>query len=159
VRRFLRGELALVWLAAVLTASPAAGADLTGTWEGKLVCKRLDDEGRSREVDRFVDLEISQTGNQLVAMDRFTRHFSGIVVDDASKPDRKGETALAACALGGTAGGGNSLGVLRVTVDPVKGRGRIQGTLHHIITRSIFETCTWRFRRLDTADPAVPACP
>jgi hypothetical protein len=144
--RRLVTPLAVLILAAVGLGAPprTAALDLTGTWNGRVVCKGLDAAG---EKDRLVldgVLQIQQTGNtfNLAANGEF---FAGEVLASASDPDR-GVTTFIDCGTTAALPSSSQMVLAKVSVDPGTGAGTLTGHGPYVVDGAQY-ACTWAYRR------------
>src|SRR5262245_12655031 len=91
-----RGALAAI----VLVLAPGVDAhafDMTGVWTGKVTCKNFDGVKFAEEVNPST-MRISHNGTSATMdLDNGTLHFNGHAVDDAKKPDAKGQVVFFEC--------------------------------------------------------------
>jgi len=149
--------IALAWAPA--TASLAF--DLTGTWEGKWSCKIFSFGEKSKESEKDSVMQITQTGDTIfVHLDAVDR-YSGVAIADAAKPD-KGMAGIAACSTDNDLvefAGWDEIVQWKVKTKPDKGKGSIKGSSVWSDPGQHIATCKYKYKRVDTADPAVPGCP
>jgi hypothetical protein len=151
--------LIAVLLSGAIPASPAAAVDLTGTWTGKTVCKvYVGTSFTAKITDQTVI--ITQSGTDL-NMERTPSGFpyDGKVVNDTKKPTTKGQASFTLCSTTPDNHAINELG--RITKIAVK-VGAVKATFTAVSFQANItsvETCTWKYKRTDATDPAVPGCP
>lgn len=157
-----RFALSLVALAASAALGPAAAAfDLTGTWQGRWSCQGFDGS-KFRSFNNESVVLITQNGNTLaVNMDAGDYLYNGGAIPDTGAPTTKGEIALTQCGTDNLPLAGEDTEILRAKVkaDAEKGTGSLKGL--SILESAIPDvlTCKYSYKRVDTANPNVPACP
>jgi len=155
----------------VLGAS-AAGAqtfNLTGHWTGKWSCKGVANDGKFTAANKASTLDVTQTvGTFAATVDAADPNgnfkFNAFAVPDVKKPDQKGEVILLGCALGPTVPPSDVAELIRVQVKtkPDSTTASFKGTS---LFTSIFNgapqvgTCKYSYKRMDTDDPGLSACP
>ena len=166
----MRVSLTLVALVAgLLTAAPAPAQvfNMTGHWVGKFSCKGVDETGKFSETDDPSTLDITQTGNLIaVSLDQGDFRYNGSIIPDTKKPDVQGEVVLVGCLTNTTfvAGDGSSE-IMRAKVKTKANtvKASFSGTSIFEIKDNQFgesvESCKLSYKRTDTTDPVVLACP
>jgi hypothetical protein len=152
---------ALVPLVLCAGASPAGAFDLTGTWQGRWTCKGFDGEPFAI-VNLDSSMVVTQVGGVVtVDIDVGSLVYNGEAIDDALKPAEKGEVVLLQCGTDDVPLTTTEGEIVRATA-----RTRIGRTKAMFRAVSIFEdhlggvgTCRYSYKRLDTLDLGVPACP
>jgi hypothetical protein len=167
VPTFLRAATAIVLLSTIGT--PAYAFDLTGNWVGKYTCKGFDGT-KFTGGNKTSTLAITQTGNTIAANidaafpapDGDFR-YNGFAIPDSKSPDTKGEVVILGCHLANTAASA-AVGDGELMRGSVKTKaGTFKATFK---STSIFQddfpdvgTCKYSYKRVDTNDPGVAACP
>lgn len=173
--RLKRGYLMLI--AAMLSPMSAMAIqvpNLTGTWEGKLVCSGIKHQaGKIKQTYDKVKLYITQTSNTLsidrddgTGLDAYAVDYTGYVIADLNKPLLKGQVALTHCSSTNNifSGGYSELSNLSVAADSVKAKGSLKGASTYSIPatqNTVLEVggCKWQFKLIDATDPLVaPGC-
>ena len=92
----------------------------------------------------------------------FSLAFQGTVIDDAKKPEREAQAAFTECT---TAPGSPYQESGRATKVELKTNGQDLFQATSIFLQLATDeaptdtgTCSWRYKRVDTADPGVPDC-
>jgi hypothetical protein len=154
--RWMRAAL----VGCVLGLLPAgAAADLTGTWEGKVVCREFDGV-RRREVMRDQTLAMTQQGSQLRIEWLSVATFDGTFAPDAKKPDKEGDLMAVACLNDGDlTTGAEELVRLTAKLKSDGVRGSLKGTSFLALDGTHLATCKWRFNRVSDEDPDASRCP
>ena len=151
------------------TTIPAAYAfDATGTWEGQYKCSESYDGVSSPYKTTGSVMEISQVGDEVrVDVDSGAYHYTGLIINDATKPARKAQTGLIGCTISQNPQGPESeiirVRLTRETDNPSSVKGKIRG-------RSVYTgvfgggeryvgDCTWKYKRTSLVDPGVGNCP
>jgi len=157
----VRTMLAVVVVATLAAGAPAGSAlDLTGTWEGRQTCKGIE-EG---EKDRFSccsTLRITQSGDAVnIRLTPTAGLYFGRVTAFDKHPHR-GAVIFAACGTDSTLPEGSEMVFADVSVDPKVGsvKGNLRGSGPFLDDTDVQLSCTWHYKRVDTADPLVPSCP
>lgn len=147
-------------LLAVATWIPAAHAvNLTGSWLGQQSCTRFDGSSSSFKLKPSVML-ITQTGHSMVVRVDGVNGYNGFVIDDAKKPDAKGQVSVILCTtdnMPGSPDGGQIL-IAKVKANPAKGTASLSGSSGFESSANV-GICKWSYKRTDTADPAALVCP
>ncbi|MBI3767133.1 MAG: hypothetical protein HY271_01425 [Deltaproteobacteria bacterium] len=97
------------------------------------------------------DLNLEETPGDFI--------YDGSVIDDSKKPTTKGQASLTLCTTTPANHALNGMG--RITKIAVKKDG-VKASFTAVSFQSNMtsvETCTWKYKRTDTADPQVPNCP
>jgi len=152
-----------------VVAHPASAFNLTGHWIGKYSCKGFDG-AKFTSGNKTSTLDVTQTGATIAAMidanvspPDGSFHYNGIAIPDDKNAD-KGEAILLGCHLANTPAPTNT------TFDGELSRLSVKtktGTFKATITASsIFEDatpevsqCKYSYKRIDTNDPGIAACP
>ena len=159
-RRFL-AALSFGLLASAALAQASQAFDLTGTWVGKWSCQGFD--GASfKSSNKQSTIAITQTDNTIAAnVDNGEFFYNGGAIPDAGAPTTKGEAALNQCGTDNLPFATTEGEILRakVKVNPESGAGSFKGL--SVIETQFFEvlTCKYSYKRTDTVNPNVPACP
>ena len=144
----------------LLIAEAAWAIDLTGTYEGRRVCKQLEKgSGKQGRIRITPIVHITQVGDKLRMDLSPGLHYEGTVVDDARVPARRAQAALVSCNPSQDASGYAE--VLHVEY---RARGSTGVTLSMTgvsaySSSSHMGNCNWQYRRTSTADPNVSTCP
>ena len=147
--------------AAALAAAPAAALDdLTGFWEGTVVCDRTDDTGSSRTSSpASIQLDDDGAGNAFgyfnnLGVFRFT------IVSGADEPQR-GRIGGPSCAFSEQTGG--SLAHALVKLKPGSEKGSMKGELLTLglgASPHIVQLCKLKLKRTSLTIPTpIPSCP
>lgn len=162
----MRG-LAMAATAAIVlgSATRAQAVDLTGEWQGYQVCDRYNGEKFQTTYSDDTML-ITQDGDTVYVAalfdgSGFALVFQGTVINENKRHTRVGEAALTECH---SAPASEYSETARVTkIDTKRG-----STDAEFVATSIFAqhfedatdhgTCTWKYRRVSSSDPGVPAC-
>ena len=119
MRRARRGAWVVGMVLGIV--APAAGYDLTGTWEGRATCTSLF-EGAKHKFADAPSIRITQTDDALGLRADYGNgdvdFYVGVAYPDAKKPDTKGELGLVACGtddVAGNAGTFDEVGRFSVT--------------------------------------------
>lgn len=142
-----------------LSATQAAAVDMTGTWEGEAVCKGFFNGQKFKETFPG-NVLITQSGADL-NLDFAGFLYNGGIINDAKKPDNKGEGSFIFC--GTTAeplGDFNETGHLKVQIGANKSTFKATSVYTFPIAGAVntVATCKWTFTRTSTTDPGVPDC-
>jgi hypothetical protein len=166
VPTFIR--LGMVILISGAATAPAHAFDLTGHWVGKYSCKNFHGT-KDASINKNSTLAITQTGNTFAAnIDAANAghnfRYNGLAVPDAKSPDTKGEAVLLGCHLANTlASHGATLdGELQRASVKTKGgtfKATFKSTSFFQDTLPEVGACKYTFKRTDTTDPGVTACP
>ena len=137
--------------------TPAEAIDLTGAWQGPLVCQ-VSTPGQSvdQQKSRAITLSISLTGPFLTAK---LSLFDGEPVFFLGKVVEKEGTAMTG-QLVATVCAGNLRSAMTATVsqiNPVTGQGELHGTLFFFTSETV-GVCTVSGTRMSQEDPHVPSC-
>lgn len=151
----LAAAVTLVLGAAV---APAHAFDLTGHWIGKWSCKDFDgvkfNEGANPSL-----MAITEAGGTMnVSIDNVG--YNGTAIADAKKPDEKGEAVLISCATSNVLTT-DFAEIVRATVKTKIGSFKATFKAVSVFADNTPEvgTCKFSFKRVDTLDPGVLACP
>ena len=149
-------------VAALLVLVPATGHafDLTGHWTGSWKCTIFDDGVKGKDGNKESTLAITQAGTVFGADLDSGLTYSGIAIADARKPDNKGEIGIVHCGSDDdlTQIPYTELGRWKVSVKGAK--GKLNGVTLWSDDSQHIATCKYKYKRIDTVDPAVPtACP
>jgi len=145
-----------------MVVSRASAFDLTGTWQGKQVCKILTADGK-REVQVFRKdvITITQVAGEVRTLMTSTASgpllYTGLGFTEAADPD-KGDVAFRLCGLSDDPATKGELGRAKVRTQPSRSRGKFKAT-SIFTTADEVDTCTWNYHRTSADDPGVPACP
>jgi hypothetical protein len=153
--------LATATLILVATAAPVQAFDLTGHWIGKWSCRDFDGV-KFKEGMKPSSLEITQTGGTMsVRVDNFG--YNGVAIVDAKKPGEKGQAVWLSCPTRNVLTSAVTE-IVRATV-----KTKLTGSKGTIAAISIFAdnignvpevgTCRYSYKRVDTVDPVLTACP
>jgi len=156
-------SLTAVAMLAGFSASHAWGANLTGIWTGEQHCDAFD--GQKFDLPYPNDIMvISQSGQDinLAALyfeGVFHLLYQGHVIDDAKEPDRKAQAAFTECVTTATSEYQETGRAMKVELKK-KGDGEFEATsiFFQDVGSPETGTCTWKYKRVDTADVGVPAC-
>jgi len=133
--------------------------DLTGTWTGKIVCNTFDATGTYQAVVAGDTMLITQSGADLnMTADGGEFTYDGKVIDKAGHPTTKGQASFIECRTTPADTDVSEIGRTKVEIQP-DGVGDTF-TAQSILSAggSVFQTCRWSYKRLDTADPGVGEC-
>ena len=137
---------------------PAAHAfDLTGHWIGKYTCKGYDGTRFSLKSEQPADF--TQIGSEV----RFHYDdgndfvFIGLAIPDAKKPDEKGEVMLVECSNTNDPTVYSEIVRAQVRTKQEKGKGTFSGVSLYVDGEA--GTCKYKYKRLDTINPGLGACP
>jgi hypothetical protein len=140
--------------------SHASAFDLTGTWLGSYKCDEFDGV-KHKAGNKTSTILITQNGNILAMSLNGSFKYNGAAIADAKKPDLQGEAVFNQCGTDNVPVSGTQGEILRAKVKTKTGtpKASFKGL-------SIFEdpavpvgTCKYSFKRTDTTDPNVAACP
>jgi len=161
--------LSTISLALVFTVSPARAYDLTGHWVGKWVCKGNDGGvfrgGNFTSGNANSTMVVTQVqGTFALAVDPGPNGFTynGVAVPNGAKPDQKGEAVLLGCHLGTTlpvAPFDGEMVLAKVTTKLNAIKASFKGTSYFVDDTPEFGTCKYSYKRIDTVDPNLTACP
>jgi hypothetical protein len=149
-------------LAAACLAQPAAAFDLTGTWEGKQTCKGLS-AGEKFSFSIPSTLLITQTDttfNIHVVSDSGTDVYQGVGVDGTVNPVN-GEAYFVHCGTTDVPETGDDFDESGRAVVKTNetGSGSFKGTSAFFNSAPEVASCKWSYKRVETTDPVVAACP
>jgi len=161
----LVAALALVFS---IVSVPAHAFDLTGHWQGKWSCKGFSAEfmDHGKPANKYATsnkastLAITQSGANFAAKIDNTYAYNGVGMTDV-KDDQKGEVVILGCLDANTLPGGNGSETLRAQVKTKNGtpKATLSGISIYADSYPEVETCKYSYKRIDTTDPAVAACP
>ncbi|HKA56057.1 MAG TPA: hypothetical protein VKJ47_20585 [Candidatus Binatia bacterium] len=139
--------------------SPASAFDLTGTWQGRQVCKILTAGGkREEQVFQKDVIAVTQVGDEVrILMKSVNLLYSGLGFTDATDHD-KGEVAFRLCGLSDDPTTKGEMGRAEVSTAPFPPGSKFKAT-SFFTTADEVDTCGWNYRRIATGDPGVPPCP
>jgi hypothetical protein len=142
-----------------LLVASAEAVDLTGTWEGRLVCQRWMDDQPPTTSREDVTVQISQGENVLrIFMEAAPGGLllKGVAVDDGRR-ELTGRFSSLFCQSDPTDGAFSLNGNATTTL---VGRGSLRADLAGFIggIQPVVFDCTLTASRSDVADPAVPDC-
>jgi hypothetical protein len=103
-------------------------------------------------------MQITQTGVDLnMTADGFT--YDGKVIDDPVNPIQKGQATFIECETTPANTGTSEIGRTEIIVVKPDGIGATF-TAQSILSGggTVFQTCRWNYKRVDTGDPGVPEC-
>ena len=151
-------------LTLTLTVAPAHAYDLTGHWVGKWSCKGFD-ATKFTSGNKNSTMDDTQTQATFAiaidaASDDFT--YNAVAIPDQKTPDQKGEAALLGCHLGTTLPAAPFDGELvraQVSTKPGAVKASFKGTSIFADGFPEVGTCKYSYKRLDTTNPNVAACP
>jgi len=166
--RILTSTLGTAAALAVLLVSPAHGFDLTGHWVGKWSCKGFDggkftSSQPNKEDKNASTLAITQVqgGTFAASIDNGSFTYNAVAIPDSSKPE-KGEVTLLGCHLANTLPPPSFDGELvRASVQTKAGTFKASFKATSIFVDDFPEdgTCKYSYKRIDTIDPGLSACP
>ncbi len=156
-RQDLTSLIGRVLIAMAFVAGPHIGeaAEATGTWEGKVACKGLDDGAKvSRKGTTTV--KITQSGNDL-NVDGDGTLLNGSIQDSAANPN-KAKAIFINCETNPDLAAGNDheMGIADVIIN---GDQAVIKFTSVSLTDDGFLICTGSLKRTSIANPAVPTCP
>jgi hypothetical protein len=171
MRMLIRTVATTLVLGLSTVAIPAHAFDLTGHWTGKWSCKGFaapfnDDNGKL--VNKYSTgnsestLAITQTGSTFAAtIDAGNGNYmyNGFAMANA-KDAHKGEVVLLGCSTRNTLTGSDAE-ILRAAVSTKDGtfKASFKGASIFADDFPEVETCKYSYKRLDTVDPQLDACP
>lgn len=159
-RRAVLALLTLTLIGASGTRAAAQVFDLTGSWTGKLSCK-IATAGAKSTTTALPTLAITQADAAIgMALDYgngTVEHYTALANPDGKKPLTKGELGIIRCGTDSVATNlpADEIGRLFASTKAPPG---VKATLKG---QSVFSapptigTCTWKFTRIDLADPSV----
>ena len=153
IKRFMVASgIALAVLAA---AAPYAWAlDVTGTYEGKVACKGFMEGQPFSQTISDLPLQITRTtGGDDLHVAAFGSILGGTIFDDADKPKRA-EASLVSCGAEAEPFPVGLIAHLKFTLTDAA----LKFTAKSVSAGGSVATCTWTFKRIDTADPGVGNC-
>jgi hypothetical protein len=153
--------VAVAFASTVLFGGRAARAfDATGTWTGAYSCAEFNGV-KSKAGNKASTIEITQTGTVLAMTLNGSFHYNGAVIPDVKKPELQGELVFIQCGTDNVPLAGAQGEIGRATV-----KTKANTPKASFKALSIFEdptildgTCKYSFKRTDTTDPSVTACP
>lgn len=148
--------------------------NLTGTWQGKIVCSgTAHGAGKIKHTFNNVKLYITQNSNTISIdrndggdLDASPIDFTGFVIADLKKPTLKGQAAVTNCNSSNDifTGGYSELTNLSVAADSEKAKGTLKGSSIYSYPSSLGHAlevgqCKWQFKLIDPTDPLIaPNC-
>ena len=147
-----------LWLG--LLAGQARAFDLTGTWEGKVTCKRTTSSGQTTITTTADTLTITQSATDVRLEDaRFATPilYSGRPFAFTDDPDT-GALGFRSCGLSENPAAAGEMGNAKVSTKPSTGAGQFAAT-SILSDDDGVETCKWKFTRTSAIDPGVAPCP
>jgi hypothetical protein len=167
VRSYHRHSLALALFVALGIVSPfvrpmgAEAVDLTGTWNGKAICKGL--FAGNKTSDTFAGhLFITQTGPDL-NMNFLGVLYNGAFQEDNTAPTRNGQGTFVACSTTTDYSAYSEIASFTAKLNPnLDTASTFKATSVYYTGADNFQTCRWTFKRIDTTNPlpaGVPPCP
>jgi hypothetical protein len=159
--------LAATTLGLGAAAVPAHAFDLTGHWVGKWSCKGFDGaKFSSRQFLKTSTMDITQIqGTFAIAIDAANDNFTynGSAIPDTDKPE-KGEVAFLGCHLGTTLAhdpldGELVRAAVKTSTKVGDAKASFKGTSVFANDFPDVGTCKYSYKRLDTIDPGLSACP
>jgi hypothetical protein len=140
-----------------LAASAAAQIDLTGTYEGRVTCVEILDDGTGEKFKESSTLEITQIDEDEFLIDVDGQSYQGRLIVAAQRPDRRGAALALACGTSDDPSSDGAIATLDVRANPNSGRVRIRGGV------SFFEAfgfggCKGNWKRTDDTDPEALGC-
>jgi hypothetical protein len=158
----------VVACALILSATPATSQnapDLTGTWTGRWSCRSFDG-AKFNEKKNPSTLRITQSGGTLAAHIDGPQppqfFYNGALISDGRKPAHKAEVVLSQCGTDNQpVAGPTEAEIVRAQVKTKPNSAKAS-----FVAASIFVndgptvvTCRYSYKRLETTDPGVVACP
>jgi hypothetical protein len=152
--------LALSLLPTLLAAGSAFALDLTGTWQGKETCLRLnDDDNVEAKLKGEATLEITQSGSDLNVKflgDFLVASMNGAALAYADNPN-SGRAGMYRCGTSTTI----SMTTSFKAKSSASGTGTLDGTANVVGhgTGNTIATCKYSLKRVSAVNPNVPPCP
>lgn len=152
--------LAVSLASTLLAVIPAFALDLTGTWQGKEVCLRLnDDDNVEAKLKGEATVEITQSGSDLNVTfvgDFLVAVMNGAALAYAGNPNA-GRAAMYRCGASTTI---SMTAAFKAKSSP-SGTGTLDGTANVVGhgTGNTIATCKYSLKRISTANPNQPPCP
>jgi hypothetical protein len=144
----------------LLIAGAAWAVDLTGTYEGRRVCKQLEkSSGEKAKIKIAPTMHITRVGDKL-RMDLLPGlHYEGTVIDDARVPATRAQAALVSCSPSQDASGHAEVLHVECRGPGVDGVTLNMKGVSAYSTSSHIGNCIWKYKRTSTANPNVSTCP
>jgi hypothetical protein len=146
-----------------LLGSAASAVDLTGTYEGKLICRGLSAEGQAEGVGQATKtsnknsvLEISQELGAIRA-ELDGQLFEGAALNELGKEDKEAAAVAVACHNDGDPAATVASLQLEVKVAPGSGKSTLK--LTQTRGNGLAVVCTGSYKRTVTTNPELGACP
>jgi hypothetical protein len=156
--RLFRWSLIMAMASGVLeglSSESALALDLTGTWNATVRCEINLPQASFRQTINDVPLLITHIGSDLNV--DFTFFMNGTIVENAEKP---GHAAIALLACDASVEDPVSFiaAAAKAVVAP-DGDARLKGSyIFGAGSVPLTQQCSFRARRVDTTDPAIPPC-
>jgi hypothetical protein len=136
--------------------------DLTGTWQGRQVCRFLTTDGQKvTQIFNPDVITITQVGEEVRILMTAAKSgpllYRGLSFTNPSDPDR-GEVAFRLCGLSSNPATKGEMGRVKVRVKPGHLGGKFEGTSIFSTAEEV-DTCEWKYERIAVDDPQVSACP
>lgn len=156
----LRGGrwIGLCALAVSLAAPAAAIESVSGTWNGKLRCKGIQDGSFAKQKSDITVAIVDDGAGGLVFDFEGIGGFEGFVLGSAKKP-ATGTLSALSCLVSQDLGEGGTFHA-EVKVKPGSGKASFKGTMT-LMHRgsSVSSLCQVKAKRVSAVTPMVPACP
>ena len=153
-KRFLAGVTGLLL---GLVVPQAHAFDLTGTWQGKQVCKFTTADGKEKQVFRDDVLTMTQIGTEVrIYMASLDFLYTGLAFANAANPN-KGAVGFRLCGLSDNTTTAGEMGRAKVRAEPFTLNGKFVATSIYADNEEV-DTCKWKYHRISTEDPGVSAC-
>lgn len=152
--------IALTVASLLLAAGSASALDLTGTWEGKEVCLRLnDDDNVEVKLKGEATVLITQSGSDLNVTflgDFLVAAMNGAALAYASNPNA-GRAGMYRC---GTSTTISMTAAFKAKSSP-SGTGTLDGTANVVGHGSgnTIASCTYSLKRVSAVNPGIAPCP
>lgn len=156
-RLALAAALALSSL--ILSSSPAAAFNLTGTWQGYYVCKWhfVDgSKGVAKSDTQFVYI-IHDANLDLALVDDNGDHdydYTGFIIRDGKHPESQGQLAIASCSTTANIATG-AAEIVKLGVNAKNGKGVLKGAsiLTFPLPDAEVDECKWSFKLISRVAP------
>jgi hypothetical protein len=156
----MQSKVAFLLYLLSLTSLSAWGIDLTGTWEGKQVCRYFD--GRKSIVVSQDVIQVSHVGDDVYFSSELVGGaiFHTQLFEDDRHPGKMAHAIFIECDTTESSTY-QELGRATKLQTTAKGGGLWQATSNFYQLdedRRFMGTCSWTYRRVDTSDPNIGAC-